>query len=203
MSRSRFACLCLAAIALAASLVACGGGGGSSDQSDITSAINTSVKLSNPADCTKYETQAYMEQIHFTKGPTAVQACQKSATDTRDNPSSVDVTNVQVNGERATANVAFHGGGFDGSTLAVQLVKVGGQWKLDKITDIPHFDLAGFVHSFTARQARDQHVSPQALQCLTTQLNSAGADNVKHALISGDPTMLLGLIGNCLGGATG
>jgi len=113
------------------------------------------------------------------------------------------VTNVQVNGDKATADVAFHGGGFDGSTLAVQLVKDGGQWKLDKITDIPHFDLAGFVHSFTQRVSTDEHVPPQAAQCVAGQLNSAGADNVKHALISGDPTLLLSLIGNCLGGSTG
>jgi hypothetical protein len=196
------------AAALSAALVfaACGSGGGSSsgsDQDQIANAIKTSVTSTDPGDCTRLETQAFLEQIHFTQGAQAVRACVRDAPDTSDDPDSVDVADVQVNGDHATANATFHGGGFDGSTLSVALVKDGDQWKLDKITDIPHFDLAAFTRAFTQRLHRDQGTPSQALACISTQLNQAGPDDVKHALISGQSSALLGLIGPCLGASTG
>jgi hypothetical protein len=196
-----------AALSAALALAACGSGGGGSssgsDQDQIANAIKTSVTSTDPGDCTRLETQAFLEQIHFTQGVQAVRACVRDAPDTSDDPDSVDVTDVEVNGDHATANAAFHGGGFDGSTLSVALVKDGDQWKLDKITDIPQFDLAAFTREFTQRLHRDQDTPSQALACITTQLNQAGPDDVKHALISGQSSALLGLIGPCLGAATG
>jgi hypothetical protein len=196
------------AAALSAALIlgACGSGGGSSsgsdnDPSQVESVIKQAVTSTDPADCTRLETQAYMSQIHFTSGPQALKACQQAAPDASSLPDSIDVTNVQVNGDRATADVVFHGGGFDGSTVSMALVKDGDQWKLDKITDIPHFDLAAFTREFTQRLHRDQGSPSQALDCITTQLNQAGPDNVKQALISGDSSRLLALVGPCLGGA--
>jgi hypothetical protein len=202
----RVALAVAATVAAAFALAACGGGdGGSSgsDESQITTVLRTYATSSDPTDCTRLETQAFLEQIHFTRGPVALKACVVDAPDTSDDPDSVDVTNVQVDGDKATADVAFHGGGFDGSTLALALVKDGDQWKVDKVDDIPHFDLPGFERAFAQRQRRDQHISAQAASCLTTQLNQAGPDDVKHALISGDASQLLGLIGPCLGAAAG
>lgn len=203
-------CILVAAASLltALALAACGSGGGSGssssgDQAQITTVIRTSVTSTDPADCTRLETQAYLNQIHFTRGPAAVQACRQSAPDTRDHPDSTRVANIKVDGDNATADVTFHGGGFDGSTLSVALVKDGGQWKLDKLTDIPHFDLAAFTAAFTQRLHRDQGTPQAALDCITKQLDQAGLDDVKHALLSGESSSLLGLVGPCLGGAVG
>ncbi len=189
------------ALVAGALLAACGGSSGddSDEAGQITAAISTSVTSSDPADCTRLETQRFLAQIHFIPGPAAVKACQQDAPDTRDDPDSVDVTNIEVDGSTATADVAFHGGGFDGSTLAVSLAKEGGQWKLDHIDDIPKFDLAGFEKAFTQRLGRDNHAAPQALDCVSKALNQAGPEPVKTALISGDTSQLLALIAPCLG----
>jgi hypothetical protein len=195
------------AVVTAFAVAGCGGSGGSSstaggtsDESQIKDAISTSVTSTDPDDCTRLETLTFMEQIHFTMGQGAVRACQQDAPDTSDDPDSVTVTNVVVHGTDATADVTFHGGGFDGSTLAMALIKQGGQWKLDQITAIPRFDLARFETAFTQRLSRDQQAPAQSLQCIRDQLNKAGPDAVKGALISGDSSQLLNLIGACISG---
>jgi hypothetical protein len=196
----------LAALTVVLAIAGCGGSGGSStsggtsEESQIKDAISTSVTSTDPADCVKLETLTFMEQIHFTSGQAAIRACQHDAPDTSDDPDSVTITNVVVHGANATADVTFHGGGFDGSTLAMALVKQGGQWKLDQITAIPSFDLARFEAAFTQRLTRDQQAPAAAVQCIRGQLNQAGADAVKSALISGDSSQLLNLIGPCISG---
>jgi hypothetical protein len=198
-------CALVALVALLA-MAGCGGSGGSSstggtsNQNQIKDAISTAVTSTDPADCTKLETLTFMEQIHFTTGRTAVRTCQRDAPDTSDDPDSVTITNVVVHGANATADVTFHGGGFDGSTLAMALVKQGGQWKLDQITGVPQFDLPAFEAAFTQRLGSHQRVPGQALQCIRSQLNQAGANAVKNALISGDSSQLLNLIGTCISG---
>jgi hypothetical protein len=201
----------LAALATALALAGCGGSGdgsttattGGTDQAQIADAIRTSVTSSDPADCTRLETQRFIEQIHFTTGAQALKACERDAPDTTDDPDSVDVTDVQVNGASATANVAFHGGGFDGSTLSMALVKGGDQWKLDRITAVPTFDLAAFSKAFTQRLSSNQNVAGPATACITKALDSAGPDSVKGALISGESSQLLSLIAPCLSASTG
>jgi hypothetical protein len=201
----------LAGLAAALALAGCGGSGGSSttataggtDQAQVSDAIRTSVTSSDPADCTRLETQRFIEQIHFTKGQEALRACERDAPDTSDDPDSVDVTDVQVNGSSATANAAFHGGGFDGSTLSLALVKDGEQWKLDQITAVPTFDLQAFSKAFTQRLGSNQNVPAAATACITKALDSAGPDSVKGALISGESSQLLSLIAPCLSASTG
>jgi hypothetical protein len=203
--------LCALAVLTPVLVVAgCGGSGNGSstgttaggDEAQIATAIRTSVTSTDPGDCVKLETQRFMEQIHFTKGGNAVKACEQDAPDTSDDPDSVDVTDIQVDGANATANVAFHGGGFDGSTLTMALIKDGDQWKLDQITAVPTFDLAAFEKAFTARLTTQDNVSSAAAACITRSLDSSGADAVKSALISGDSSQLLNLIGPCLSGSS-
>jgi hypothetical protein len=199
-------------VALTAVLViaSCGGGGdsgstssaagNSAEAAQVAQTIQTSIKSSNPADCLKLETLRFMEQIHFTRGQAAVKACQADAPDTSDDPDSIDVENVIVQGDMATADASFKGGGFDGSTLAIALVKEGDQWKLDEIKAIPHFDLQAFEKAFAQRLVTNEGVQSQAVGCLTNALNQAGPAVVKAALISGNSSHLLNLIGPCLSG---
>jgi hypothetical protein len=178
-------------------IVACGGGGGNDDSSQITDVIQTTVTTTDPADCTKLETQQFVEQSELTSGPAALQQCQKDAADTSDNPSSVDVTDVKTSGNTGTANVAFHGGSFDGSTLSVSLIKDGDQWKLDKITDIPNFNFPGLVQALTAKFNSEGSIPPQVASCIVQAFNNAGADQVKSIILSGNGDQLTALFSTC------
>jgi len=183
------------AVILASMLIAACGG--NDDQNQITDVINTSVRSTDPADCTKLQTQQFVEQTQFALGADAVRQCQQEAADTSGNPDSVDVKNVKVDGDNGTADVTFHGGTFDGSTLTVALVKTGDQWQLDKITAIPTFDLGGFAKSLTQRLIAQGKTPADVVNCIGDALNKVGADQVKTVVLSGDSSQLTALFAGC------
>jgi hypothetical protein len=187
----------VAALFSSLAIVACGGGGGNDNSSQITDVIQSSATSTDPADCTKLETQQFVEQTELASGQAALQQCQKSAADTSDNPSSVDVTDVKSSGNTGSANITFHGGSFDGSTLSVSLTKDGDQWKLDKITDIPTFNLAGLVQALSAKLSSQGNIPPQFASCIVQSFNNAGADQVKSVILSGNGDQLTALFSGC------
>jgi hypothetical protein len=197
VARYRWISLALLIAALPVVLAACGGGGGSSDNDQITQLIQTSVKSTDPADCTKVQTQQFVEQTELASGQAAIQECQKDAADTSDNPDSVDVTDVSSSGDTGSATVAFHGGSFDGSTLKVALIKDGDQWKLDKVTDIPTFNFQGMVNALSSRLQADSTIPPQVATCVTQAFSNAGADQVKSIILNGSADQLTALFASC------
>jgi hypothetical protein len=58
------------------------------------------------------------------------------------------VTNIKVDGDKATADVAITGATLDGQTVAIALVKQGGQWKLDKVNSFVKFDRNKLIAAF-------------------------------------------------------
>lgn len=179
-------------------IVACGGGG-NSDSSQITDAIQTASTSTDPADCTKLQTQQFVEQTNYATGPAALQACQKNAADTTDNPTSVDVSNVSVNGNNATANVTFHGSSLDGSTLTVALIKDGNQWKLDKITGVPTLNLDAIKRQFAQQLQAQGSIPPQVASCIQNAFSQVTADQVKQVLLNGSQGGLVSLFSGCVG----
>jgi len=184
----------ISALVLAALLlVACG----NSDEDQITDVIKTSVKSTDPADCTKLQTTKFLQQTELAVGPDALKQCQDDSANTSDDPDSVDVKDINVDGDNATANVTFHGGSFDGSTFTVALIKDGDQWKLDKITDIPTFDLQSFVRGVTDRLLAAGKTPQSVISCISNAVTKVGADQIKQILISGDSSQLTALFAPC------
>jgi hypothetical protein len=182
------------AVLVAMFVVACGG---DSDEDQITEVIQTSVKSTDPADCTKLQTAQFLQQTEFAVGPDALKQCQDNAANTADNPDSVDVKDIKVDGTNATANVTFHGGTFDGSTITVALIKDGDQWKLDKITAIPTFDLQAFIRNFSDQLIAQGKTPQSVISCLTNAISKVGPDQLKQVLISGDSSQLTALFAPC------
>jgi hypothetical protein len=201
MSRLKLYPLLALSVAAALALSACGGddddGGDDADQ--ISEVIETAATSTDPADCTELQTQAFTEQTELETGEAAIASCEESAADETDNPESIEVSEVEVDGEAATANAAFTGGPFDGSTLALGLVKEGDQWKVDEITDIPEFDFEGFKAAFTEEIGADESIPPEVGTCISDALDAAGPDAVKEAFLSGDEQQLVGVFGQCIG----
>jgi hypothetical protein len=198
VSRSRLLVLLLA-LSLPVWLAACGGGdgGGSEDEDQVTEVIETSSTSTDPADCATLATQAFLDQTETGTGQEAVASCEENAADTSDDPDSVDVSDVQVDGSSATATVAFNGGTFGGSTLTVGLVKEGDQWKLDEVTDITEFDFEAFKQNLTDSFTASGDVPPEIADCITQALDQAGEDQVKSIVLSGDDQALLDLFAPC------
>lgn len=204
----RLAILVLAALAAAMVLAACGDdedngdAGASAEEREIVDVITTSVTSTDPADCTRLQTQAFAEQANFETGEAAIRDCEEEAADTSDDPESVEVTNVAVDGTAATADVSFTGSVLDGSTVSVSLLEEGEQWKLDRLDDIPEFDGDAFRREFAAQLPAEGDVPPQVSDCIVAAFEEASDEEIKSAFLSGDEQELIGLFGRCVPGAS-
>jgi hypothetical protein len=190
----------LLVLALPLTLAACGGDddGGGDDEAEITEAIQTSATSTDPADCTELQTTRFTEQSTFEVGDAALTQCEEDATSDTDNPDSVEVSNVSVDGENATADATFVGGPLDGSVVSLALVQEDDQWKLDELTDLPEFNFEGFQQAFTEEAAASGDLPPELADCLSQSFAQAGEEQVKAVIISGSGEELNALIAPCI-----
>jgi hypothetical protein len=146
-------------------LVACGSSSDDNKDNDaITSQIERAATSGDPAACTDAQTQAFTAQ---TNG--SLKDCQQSASDTA--ADTVDVSDIKVDGDSATAQVKAIGSILDGQTFDVALIKDGDTWKLDKLGEFTDFDRDAFIAKFGAVVAKE--APPQAVDCIQKQLQSA------------------------------
>ena len=142
--KSRHLLLPLLLLLSALALAACGGGGddNSGDEKEIEAAIIRSATTADPTNCTEVETQAFVEQSSDMTGALAVKDCETEAKDPTNNAKTVKVTKIEIDGDEATAEAAVIGGGFDGQTIAIDLVEEDGAWKLDQLAGFTELDTA-------------------------------------------------------------
>jgi hypothetical protein len=201
MSRLRLPVLLLA-LALPLTLAACGGDddddGGGDDEAQITETIEASSTGTDPADCSTYATENFLDQLEVTTpDETALESCEADAADPSGNPDSVEVSEISVDGDAATANASFSGGGFDGSTFALALVKEGDQWKLDELTDIPTLDLEAFKAVLDEQLQSDASLSPESAQCVSEAFAGITEDQVKDILVNNNDAAFFALLEGC------
>lgn len=176
-------------------LVACGSSS-NGDESQIEEAIETSATSTDPADCTKVDTKGFVEQTTQTEGAEAIKLCEKEASE-ESGAKSADVSNIEVDGSKATADVALSGGGLGGQEVEVALVKEGEQWKLDELTGFVKFDQAKVVETLKEQFAKSSEVSKSLSTCITTAFEEAPQDKFEEALLSPSTEGFEELAGSC------
>jgi hypothetical protein len=187
-----FTCLLIVS---ALALAACGSG--KSDESQIEEAAETSATSTDPADCKKLSTQQFMEQVAQTEGPEAVKRCEREASEKK-GAKSATVSNVEVDGSKATADVALTGGGLDGQSVEVALVKEGNQWKLDELTGFVKFDEAKVISTLEEGFGKpSDEKSKRIVSCIIESLEEAPQAKFEDALLSASTKGLEELAGDC------
>lgn len=189
----------LALLALALGLAACGGSD-ESDEDKIVDVIETSVTSTDPADCEKFATQAFLEQTELSEGKEALESCEESAKDTEDDPDSVEVSKVEVDGSSATADAAFVGGSFDGQSLTVALVEEDGDWKLDEITGFSKLDKDQLATSFEEAFEGEEDFDPQVASCFGEVLRELPDPQVEEVVIGGSVDPVIEIVEGCTEG---
>jgi hypothetical protein len=187
-----FVSLIVSALALAA----CGSSESAEDK--ITGAIETAATSTDPAECETTQTVAFMEQSTGQEGEEAVEKCEEQAKEDKNNPESVDVEDVKIEGEEATAATSFTGGKFDGQTLIVNLVQEEGDWKLNEVERFKNLDreklIAGFEAGF--EEAKEE-IEPQLAECLIEGIEE-GNDSELEALVLGGSERIEELAEECV-----
>ena len=187
-------------VVLAASLglAACGGGGGESDEDKIVSVIEESVTSTDPAICEETQTLSFMEQTTSSSGKDAEKECEEETEDEgSSDPDSVDVSKVEADGGKATAEVGFTGGTFDGQALEVALVEEEGDWKLDELTGFAKFDPAPFVGELAKQLEEEPEIEPQVASCIVEGLEEAPKDQLEALVIENNTEPVTELAESC------
>jgi copper chaperone CopZ len=188
--------LTFALLAFTIGLAACGGGG-ESDEDKITSTIETAATSTDPAVCKETQTLTFMEQTEGSRGAEAEKECEKEAEAGEGQPESVDVSEVEVDGEKGTANVEFEGGSFDGQTLEVALVEEGGDWKLDELTGFAKFDSAQLVKVLAEKLEAEPSIEPRVASCIVEGLGEVPKEELEALVIEGNSQPIVELAESC------
>jgi hypothetical protein len=185
--------LILPCLLLSLSLAACGGGGGSGDETKIVDVLEKSLGQPSSTTCRKDETKAYLEQTTHASAATAIKVCETRPPGAKNIP--VDISNVKVDGSKATADAAFSSGGFDGQTLTIALVKEGDQWKLDEIAAFAKLDKQALIKGIKEKLAG---VNPKLAGCITKGLSQASTSVYEAVLLQGEQGPIEKIAQSCL-----
>jgi hypothetical protein len=184
-------------IVSALALVACGGSG-SSAESEIEEAIETSATSGDPANCTKLQTANFVEQSTSESGKEAVKTCEEEAKkEPESKAESVEVTEVEVNGSKATANAALTGGYFDGQTLSVALVEEEGGWKLNELTGFAKFDQKNIAQVFETQLEKSGELNSEQTSCIVEGIEEMPQAEIEEVILSGNSTSIEELAEGC------
>ena len=183
-------------LALTLGLAACGGGG-ESDEDKIASTIETAATSTDPAVCTETQTLNFMEQTASGTGKEAEKNCEKEAEEETNQPDSVTVSQVKVNGENATADAEFKGGTFDGQTLELGLVDEDGEWKLDEFTGFANFDPAPFVKALTEQIENEPEIEPEIASCIVEGIEELSNSELESVVVENNTEVFAEIAEGC------
>lgn len=185
-------CLISAALLLAAC------GGGESEEDKIVNAIETSATTNDPSACTEFATENFNEQITGQEGEAAVKECEKNAEE-EETSESAEVSNVEVDGSTATADVALTGGSFGGQTLAVSVVKEGDQWKMNEVTGFAELNRPKLVESLEENFNETNEIPKGVVACIVEGVEESSQAGIEELFFSGSFQGFTELVEGCSG----
>jgi hypothetical protein len=183
-------------VAAALTLTACGGG--SSDEDKITETIETVATTSDPGNCTELETQTFVEQNTTEKGKAAVKTCEAEAEAGEEEAEGANVSNVSVDGSKATAEVEFEGGSLGAQSLEVALAEEDGNWKVDKIEGFAAYDGKALGEAFEKQfEEEPGELTPAQAECISGRIAAASQAEAEELFLSGSPDKIIELAQGC------
>jgi hypothetical protein len=186
----------LALLALAALAVTACGGSGSSAEDEVTEVIEQAATTKDPSNCTELQTLRFTEQNTGEKGKAAIKSCEESAKE-EEQAEEAKVSNVSVNGEKATAEAEFIGGSLGSQTLSIALVEEG-DWKLDQIEGFANYDGKALEEIFLKRfEESPEGLSEQQYTCIAEGIGKASTAEAETMFLSGSSIKIEELAQGC------
>jgi len=178
-------------------LSACGGSSDSSsgDEAAVKTAIEESATSEDPKICSEFQTEAFNE-FEYPEG-NALKGCEEAAESGASVAESVDVSNVEVDGEKATAEVEVKGSGLDGQEIEVALAKEGGDWKMNELVSFAKFDAAGFAETLGEKLAEEEGITPELAKCVSESLGSVSQEEAEMIVFEKNLEPLEEAAGGC------
>lgn len=187
----------LALLSLAALAVTACGGSGSSAEDEVTEVIEQAATTKDPSNCTELQTLRFTEQNTGEKGKAAIKSCEESAKE-EEEAEEAKVSNVSVNGEKATAEAEFIGGSLSSQTLSVALVEEDGDWKLDQIEGFANYNGKALEETFLKRfEESPEGLSKQQYTCIAEGIGKASTAEAETMFLSGSSIKIEELAQSC------
>ena len=120
----------------------------------------------DPSKCTEVQTPLFNETESGSKGAAATKACEEEAESAENNAESVNVSDVKINGEKATAEVEVEGTGLNGQAVELEVLKEEGNWKLNKFLGFTKFDAAALGEVLEEELAKQEGISGKLAKCV-------------------------------------
>jgi len=180
---------------LALGLAACGGSS-ESDEDKIIDVIETSATSADPSNCTELQTVNFNEQNEQVSGEAANKECEKESAD-EETADSVDVSEVEVDGDKATTVVAITGGDLDGQTAEIEVVKDGDDWKLNELTGFAKFDAAKIVAGLAETFEEGESLEPELASCIIEALEESSDAEVEEVVLNATGQAFTELVEYC------
>jgi hypothetical protein len=191
----------LVLIAMALALTACGGGssssGDSGDEAAIEEAIEKASTTTNPSKCTKYQTEAFNAQDQNASPKEATKVCEESAEEGETPAESINVSDVKVNGETATANAEIEGSALNGQAVEIELAKEGGDWKLNKFLGFAKYDGKGLAAAFEEEVGKQEGITPGLAKCLAEGIAKMSQPEAEALAFEGSTDGIEALVKTC------
>jgi hypothetical protein len=199
--KRRLLLLPVLSILTALALSACGGGGSSTSGGDeegaIVAAVEKSATTSDPSKCTELQTQKFNEQEKAASGKEATEICEEEAEGQKSSAKSVDVSNVTIDGETATAEAAIGGSALDGQTVELELVKENGDWKLNQFLKFTKFNAKRLAKSFEKEALASEEITKELATCISAGIGKLEQKEAEAVAFEGDLTIIESIAGSC------
>jgi hypothetical protein len=159
--------------------------------------IESASTSDDPSNCTELQTLHFTEQNTSESGKAAIKTCEESAKE-EEQAEEAKVSNVSVNGEKATAEVEFIGGSLGSQTLEVALVEEGGDWKLDQIEGFANYNGQALEESFLKRFEEDSEgLTKKQYTCIVEGIGKASTAEAETMFFSGSSIKIEELAEGC------
>jgi len=139
--------------------------GGSGDREALEKMILASMAETGPESCLKFNTLRLLETTTDREGKAAVSACEEDARDpSLEQPTDVDVSRVETEGDSGSAVLAFRGSILDGQRVQYAFVEREDRWKFDETVGFVDLDAThlvmqmgreGMLHAETPQDAEN------------------------------------------------
>jgi hypothetical protein len=167
-----------------------GGSGDASAEARIRAVIERSFTTRDPADCAALLTARFLRQVTFERGADALAECRRNAPKS-EAARSVAISELSVEGDRASARAVPQGGDSDGQDVTLALVERGGAWKLDRMTAL-RIERERFDRATRRVLLRGPDAStPQQADCFIRRLSTVSDSALERALVAGDRSVIL------------
>ena len=187
----------LSVLLLALGLAACGGSS-ESDEDEVIDVIETSATSPDPSNCIELQTVAFNEQSTQASGNEATKKCEEEAKEEEGTADSVEVSEVEVDGDTATATAAITGGDLDGQTVELEAVKDGDNWKLNELTAFVDFDPTPIIAGLAEGLEEEESIEPKIASCIIETLENSDDSEIEELVLNTGPVSFEELAESCI-----